>query len=79
MAVSVLRGDMVAMRQFSNDVPIVIVAGGNASRMGASKPTQIVDGNMLLSRALEYARRHSSNVRSLCAAQIKLAESSRTI
>lgn len=53
---------MVAMRQFTNDVPIVIVAGGNASRMGASKPTQIVDGNMLLSRALEYARRHSSNV-----------------
>jgi molybdenum cofactor guanylyltransferase len=57
-----LRGDMVAMKQLINDIPIVIAAGGNASRMGASKPTQIVDGYMLLSRALEYAHRLSSNV-----------------
>lgn len=53
---------MVAMKQLINDIPIVIAAGGNASRMGASKPTQIVDGYMLLSRALEYAHRLSSNV-----------------
>ncbi|MBL0001188.1 MAG: nucleotidyltransferase family protein [Sphingomonadales bacterium] len=67
------------MRQFPNDVPIVIVAGGNASRMGASKPTQIVDGNMLLSRVLNTRAVTVPMSRSLCAPQIKLAESSRTI
>ena len=62
IVVSMPRCDVDTIKQLVNDVPIVIVAGGNASRMGASKPTQIVDGNMLLSRVLEYSRRHSSNV-----------------
>lgn len=43
-------------------IPIMIVAGGDGSRMGAPKPLQMVGGCTLLSRALGFAHRHSDNV-----------------
>lgn len=43
-------------------LPVVIMAGGEGVRIGGSKPMQNVAGVPMISRALEFARRHSPYV-----------------
>lgn len=50
------------MRSSDRSIPIVILAGGEGRRIGGCKPHQMLGGQSLLDRALEYARSLSDRV-----------------
>jgi molybdopterin-guanine dinucleotide biosynthesis protein A len=52
----------VAVFPMSDDIAIVILAGGEGKRMGGGKPLKTFGGERLIDRALRFTRQHSGTV-----------------